>query len=177
MRGDRVTVGLVLDQCAAEGIAGLRVHGLEIPLLDLVRVTLRGDYLPCLLDVLAREEDQDASKNGDRDGAPSLDVRGIEAHAGSLTDGLGTSPGDRLVQMTEEDGDLRILLETLDPKARDDLRRVLIQHEADRDAISSRLMRYGDRNGDDWADSIDMLTMHPEARRKVARLLGEIDAG
>jgi hypothetical protein len=32
--------------------------------------------------------------------------------------------------------DLRDLLETLDPKARDDLRRVLIRDQADRDAIS-----------------------------------------
>jgi hypothetical protein len=32
------------------------------------------------------------------------------------------------------------LLETLDPKARDDLRRVLIRDQADRDAISSHLM-------------------------------------
>jgi hypothetical protein len=29
----------------------------------------------------------------------------------------------------------------------------------------------------DWADIIDMLTMHPEERRKAVRLLGEIDAG
>ena len=27
-----------------------------------------------------------------------------------------------------------------------------------------------------WADIIDMLTMHPEEGRWVARLLGEIDA-
>ena len=73
--------------------------------------------------------------------------------------------------------DLRSLLETLDPKARDDLRRVLVRDQADRDAIASRLMRYHDQNGQDWADIIDMLTMHPEERRKVARLLGEIDAG
>jgi hypothetical protein len=39
------------------------------------------------------------------------------------------------------DADLRVLLETLDAKARDDLRRVLIRDQADRDAISSRLMR------------------------------------
>jgi hypothetical protein len=37
-------------------------------------------------------------------------------------------------------------------------------------------MRYQDQTGDDWADIIDFLTMHPEARRKEARLLGEIDA-
>jgi hypothetical protein len=37
-------------------------------------------------------------------------------------------------------------------------------------------MRYRDENGHRWADIIDVLTMHPDARRKVARLLGEIDA-
>jgi hypothetical protein len=45
-----------------------------------------------------------------------------------------------------------------------------------RDAIASQLLRYRDGRGDDWADIIDTLTMHPDARRKVARLLGEIDA-
>jgi hypothetical protein len=75
-----------------------------------------------------------------------------------------------------EDPYLRELLEALDPHARDTLRRVLIRDQADRDAISSRLMRYRDEPGGDWADIIDMLTLHPEARRQVARLLGEIDA-
>ena len=37
-------------------------------------------------------------------------------------------------------------------------------------------MRYRDQNGQDWADIIDSLTMYPEARRKVVRLLGEIEA-
>ena len=55
--------------------------------------------------------------------------------------------------------DLRSLLETLDPKARDDLRRVLIHNQANRDAISSQLLRYRDGHGDDWADIIDLLTM------------------
>jgi hypothetical protein len=72
--------------------------------------------------------------------------------------------------------DLRALLETLDPKARDVLRSVLIHDQADRDAVASQLLRYHDERGDDWADIIDVLTMHPEARRKVARVLGEIDA-
>jgi hypothetical protein len=38
------------------------------------------------------------------------------------------------------------------------------------------LLSYRDGHGDDWADIIDMLTMHPEARRKVALLLGEMQA-
>jgi hypothetical protein len=75
------------------------------------------------------------------------------------------------------DGDLRELLQQLNPKARDALRRVLIHDQADRDVISSPLMRYRDGHGDDWADIIDMLTMHPKERRRVARLLGEIEAG
>ena len=56
------------------------------------------------------------------------------------------------------------LLSTLDPKARDDLRRALIRDQAGRDAISSQLMRYRDGRGDDWADIIDMLTLRSEER-------------
>jgi hypothetical protein len=37
-------------------------------------------------------------------------------------------------------------------------------------------MWYRDENGQQWAEIIDFLTMHPEARRKVVRLLGEIEA-
>jgi len=74
------------------------------------------------------------------------------------------------------DDGLRTLLTTLDPKARDDLRLVLIHDQADRDAIASQLLLYRDGHGDDWADIIDMLTMHPDARRRVVRMLGEIEA-
>jgi len=74
------------------------------------------------------------------------------------------------------DSNLRAVLETLDPHARDDLRRVMIRDKADRDAIASGLMRYRDGRGDHWADIIDMLTMYPEVRRKVVRFLAEIAA-
>jgi hypothetical protein len=37
-------------------------------------------------------------------------------------------------------------------------------------------LRYRDQNGQGWADIIDFLTMHPDARRRVAQILGEIDA-
>ena len=46
--------------------------------------------------------------------------------------------------------DFRALLETLDPKARDVLRSVLIHDQADRDAVASQLLRYRDGRGDDW---------------------------
>ena len=75
--------------------------------------------------------------------------------------------------MSEGEADLRGVLEMLDPLIRDALRRVLIHDQADRDAVASQLLRYRDGHGDDWADIIDMLTMHPEVRWKVARMLGE----
>ena len=72
-----------------------------------------------------------------------------------------------------DDGGLRL---ALDPKARDGLRRVLIRDQADRDAIASNLLRYRDERGDDWADIIDVLTMYPDARRRLVRVLGELEA-
>jgi predicted thioredoxin/glutaredoxin len=44
--------------------------------------------------------------------------------------------------LNDEDAAVRAILETLDPRARDTLRRVLIRDRDARDAISSRLMRY-----------------------------------
>ena len=60
--------------------------------------------------------------------------------------------------------------------SRHDLRRVLIRDQADRDAIASLLMRYQDENGQGWADIIDLLSMYPDARRRVVRALGELTA-
>jgi hypothetical protein len=51
------------------------------------------------------------------------------------------------------------------PLGRDALRRVLIHDQADRDAVAFQLLRYRDGHDDDWADIIDMLTMHPETRQ------------
>ncbi len=64
----------------------------------------------------------------------------------------------RMPDPVSEDAELRDLLRTLSPSARDHLRRVLIHEQADRDAIASQLIRYRDGRGDDWADIIDMLT-------------------
>jgi hypothetical protein len=35
-------------------------------------------------------------------------------------------------------------------------------------------MRYRDENGQGWPDIIDLLSMYPDARRRVVRLLGEL---
>ena len=78
--------------------------------------------------------------------------------------------------MFDPDDDIGEGLAAFSPKARDTLRRVLIHDRADRAAIASKLMRHRDERGDDWANIIDTLTMDPEARQKVVRLLGEIEA-
>ena len=79
-------------------------------------------------------------------------------------------------RVDSHDDELREMLLALDPHARDTLRRVLILDQTGRDATSSQLLRYRDGHGDDRADIINMLTMYPEARRRVVRLLGEIEA-
>jgi hypothetical protein len=70
-----------------------------------------------------------------------------------------------------EDADLRFLLSTLSARAREDLRRVLIHDQADRDEIASQLLSYRDGRGDDWADIIDFLAMHPNSDRRVNVLI------
>jgi hypothetical protein len=82
----------------------------------------------------------------------------------------------RAVRPTEMTDELRSLLEELDPGARAALRQALIRGQADRDAIASRLLRYGDEIGGDWADIVDLLTLHSDVSRSAVRLLGEIDA-
>jgi hypothetical protein len=71
--------------------------------------------------------------------------------------------------------DLHEVLGALTAEARADLRNVLIRDHAERDAIAAQLMRYRDQNGQGWADIIDLLTMYPDARRRVVRTLAEID--
>jgi len=78
--------------------------------------------------------------------------------------------------MIHAEAELRELLGTLSPLAREHLRNVLIREHADRDAIASLLMRYQDENGQGWADIIDLLSMYPDARRRVVRALGELTA-
>jgi hypothetical protein len=78
--------------------------------------------------------------------------------------------------VTDDDDALRDLLGMLSPAAREHLRSVLIRDQADRDAIASSLLRYRDHRGNDWADIIDMLTMDSDARRRVVRVLGEMEA-
>jgi hypothetical protein len=51
-----------------------------------------------------------------------------------------------------------------------------VANDTDRDAIAMQLMRYRDQSGQGWADIVDLLTMYPDARRNVVRMLGELEA-
>ena len=73
------------------------------------------------------------------------------------------------------EADLRDLLRTLSPAAREHLRGVLIHDKADRDAISSKLVRYRDGHGDDW-DRHHRHADDASGRGGKVRLLGEIGA-
>lgn len=68
------------------------------------------------------------------------------------------------------------LLRQLDPAARDELRRLLIRDHRTRDATAERLLRHRTARARDLADLIDMLSLDDAARRRVARLLGQLEA-
>jgi hypothetical protein len=57
-----------------------------------------------------------------------------------------------------------------------DRRRRSARQFRNRDAISSQVLRYRDGRSDDWADIIDFLRIRPDARRRVVRSLGEVEA-
>jgi hypothetical protein len=71
---------------------------------------------------------------------------------------------------------LRSTLCQLPPDARDDLRRLLIRDQPQRDAISAQLLRRRTVGANDLAELIDMLSLDDEARRRVVRILGELEA-
>jgi hypothetical protein len=75
-----------------------------------------------------------------------------------------------------DDSDLRLALSAIEPRGRELLRRYLIADQADRDELASRLLNEGTEHARWLADLIDTLTMHPDERRRVVRLLGELEA-
>jgi hypothetical protein len=65
---------------------------------------------------------------------------------------------------------------SLSSSVRRTLRDILVRDQADRDAISSALLRYRDPRADEWADVVDLLTIRPDVRRRIVRVLGEMSA-
>jgi hypothetical protein len=74
------------------------------------------------------------------------------------------------------DDDLRLALSAIEPRGRELLRRYLIAAQPDRDALALRLLHEGTEHAAWLADLIDTRTMHPDERRRVVRLLGELEA-
>lgn len=72
-----------------------------------------------------------------------------------------------------EEAALTSALRRLDPQSRDELRRLLIRDQANRDAVAQQALR---RGRSDLADIIDMLTLDDDIRRRVVRQLGELVA-
>lgn len=64
----------------------------------------------------------------------------------------------------------------MSPATRDRLRAVLIRDIDDRGGIDRVLTSYGDHNGEQWSDILDLLADRPELRRDVVRELGELAA-
>lgn len=77
--------------------------------------------------------------------------------------------------MNNYDG-LRAALSRIEPVGRDRLRRLLVANQPDRDRIAQALLRHRTEPADNLADLIDHLTLDPELRRQVVRLLGELEA-
>ena len=75
-----------------------------------------------------------------------------------------------------DDATLAALLQKLDGGVRSDLRKLLIRDQPDRDAIAEQLLRRRTPGADDLADLTDLLTLDADARRRVVRLLGELEA-
>lgn len=72
-----------------------------------------------------------------------------------------------------DDAELRASLARMDSKGRGALRKTLIADQPYRDAMAERLLR---ERADGVADLLDFLTLNPEQRKRVARVLGEIEA-
>jgi hypothetical protein len=75
-----------------------------------------------------------------------------------------------------DDADLRATLLRLLLAARSDLRRLLFASQADRDRIGGQLLRRRTESATDLADLLDTLSIDNAARRRVVRVLGEMEA-
>ena len=74
------------------------------------------------------------------------------------------------------DAELRAVLLRIKPKARDQLRRLLISDHSNRDQAAELLIRKRTPATDDLADLVDMLTLDADERQQVVRVLGELEA-
>jgi len=74
-----------------------------------------------------------------------------------------------------EDAELRAALSQIKPGGRDILRRLLIAEQFERDRYAEALLRSGP-TGITLADLLDLASVDPDIRRRLARVLGELEA-
>jgi hypothetical protein len=72
------------------------------------------------------------------------------------------------------DAELSVLLARLPTPVQVRLRQTLVADQATRDDLARTLLRRGDPWATDLADLLDIMTLYPDARRQVTRLLGEL---
>jgi hypothetical protein len=75
-----------------------------------------------------------------------------------------------------DDREVKDRLSRIGLRGREVLRRYLIADQPERDAMSMALLRESGDAATTAANLIDMLSLNPEARRRVTRLLGELEA-
>ncbi len=75
-----------------------------------------------------------------------------------------------------DDNELSALLSQIDPRGRDILRRLVRAEQFERDEFAVALLRHRTEAARDLADLLDLASFHPEVRRQVARVLGELEA-
>jgi hypothetical protein len=74
------------------------------------------------------------------------------------------------------DDELAALLSRLPTPVRIRLRQALVADQGTRDDLAHRMIRRGDSWAIDLADLLDLMTLYPDTRREVVRILGELSA-
>jgi hypothetical protein len=74
------------------------------------------------------------------------------------------------------DDELAALLSRLPTPVQVRLREALVADQGTRDDLARSLLRRGDPWATDLADLLDLMTLYPDARRSVVRILGELSA-
>ena len=102
----------------------------------------------------------------------SVDVGTFERYPGS-------GRGDHApvtVTIGASDDELRFFLRLIDPRGRDVLRRLMRADQHERDEFAAALQRHASGSASDLADLIDLASLNPGTRRRLAQLLGELEA-
>jgi hypothetical protein len=74
-----------------------------------------------------------------------------------------------------EDSEVGAVLRKLSPDAREILRRLMTSEQHNRDSYASALLRVDSVAAATMAELLDMASLQPDLRRRIARVLGELE--